>query len=187
MALTVAPASQHQASTNERHARPDVLCARLLVERGWWVFHKSYSHFIYPVKSAKRKSKQYVRICRRTRFLLSKNFWSEYQFSGTNHADIPKIRPLYYCSFESCNNKLAFNFGFEHVFINESEITSHFDPQGLQLMDRRMRHVNVSETPEYLRHPQTQRAEIWFVISPDQSLATHQFSAKSEKKCQRNR
>ena len=77
------------------------------------------------------KNSEYVRICRRTRFLLSKNFWSEYQFSGTNHADIPKIRPLYYCSFESCNNKLAFNFGFEHVFINESEITSHFDPQGL--------------------------------------------------------
>ena len=51
MALTLAPASQHQASTNERHARPDVVCARLLVEQGWWVLRKSYSHFIYPAET----------------------------------------------------------------------------------------------------------------------------------------
>ena len=49
MALTLAPASQHQASTNEHHALPNALCARSLVEHGWWVLRKSQREFIYPL------------------------------------------------------------------------------------------------------------------------------------------
>ena len=57
----------------------------------------------------------------------------------------------------------------------------------LQKGERHERHVHVTWDGQYLPHPLTQKATNWHEPTHAQTLVTHQFSAKSVKKCLTNR